>query len=70
MIESTLCRSRVARGYGEENRASRQLGWAVAGLRGNYPLGVVVLHIRIRPFVPKNEVDQRRVDWFIFKGLS
>lgn len=46
------------------------MGGGLGGLwqfsRGTVPSGVVFLPIRIGPFVPKNEVGQKRVDWFFF----
>ena len=58
----------MGRGSMEGSGEREELGWAGADLQGNCPLGVVVLHFTIRPFVPKNEVDQERVDWFTSKG--
>lgn len=60
--------ARAARGYRERSGERERLGWAAASLGENCPSGIAVLHIRVRPFVPKNEVDQKRVDWFVFKG--
>lgn len=42
----------------------RNLGGQGHIAKGIVPPGAVGLHCRIRPFVPRSEVDRVRVDWF------